>query len=188
MFQTFFKQGVTHILSPDAVDHILFLFALVAVYRFKEWKQIMLVVTMFTLAHSLTLVFSAFNILSISPTWVEIAIAVTILLACLENLLLSKVKQLRIFTSLCFGLVHGMGFSGHLKELFTGMQIDWLATLLPFNLGIEVGQIIVLCICLALISAYYKLTSTFSSSEKFLNYLISVPVGIYALWLVIERL
>ncbi|MBK8847347.1 MAG: HupE/UreJ family protein [Bacteroidetes bacterium] len=188
MFQTFFQQGATHILSADALDHILFLLALVAIYRYHEWKQLLLVVTMFTIAHSMTLVFSALNILSIPSNWVEIAIAATILLACLENILLSKAKQLRIFTSLCFGLVHGMGFSGHLKELFTGMQINWFTTLLPFNLGIEIGQIVVLAICLTLMSIYYKITSNLKNSDKVLCYMISVPVGIYAAWLIVERI
>jgi hypothetical protein len=138
--------GFHHIADLTAADHILFLLALAAVYRLAHWRPVIWVITAFTLGHSLTLALAVTDALVFPTAWIEFLIPVTIVITCLENLRsLGRPDRshipLRAALALIFGLVHGAGFANHLKAMF----VDQIAMpLLGFNLGIEVGQLLIL--------------------------------------------
>jgi hypothetical protein len=142
----FIGLGITHILT--GYDHLLFLLCLVIPLR--GWRQILTVITIFTVAHSFTLLGSAFN-LAPSGTWfppfVETAIAASIVYMALENIMGVNLKRRILITGL-FGLVHGFGFSYGLQENFQFAGTHLLVSLFAFNLGIEIGQIMVLVVML----------------------------------------
>jgi hypothetical protein len=139
--------GFRHIVSPEAADHILFLFALAAIYRPRDWRDALWVVTAFTLGHSITLALAVTNALALPTAWVEFLIPVTIVATGIENLLVHDRahtlwggRYRPVFSGL-FGLVHGAGFANYLKALF----VERVAVpLFGFNVGIELGQVLVL--------------------------------------------
>jgi hypothetical protein len=146
-FLVFVQLGFRHIVALDAADHILFLLALAAIYRGRDWRAVFWVITAFTVGHSLTLALAVLNVLSVPRAVVEFLIPVTIVLTGLENLILREraasgpqARHRPIFAGV-FGLVHGAGFADYLRSLF----VDRIAVpLVGFNVGIEAGQIIVL--------------------------------------------
>lgn len=148
-FLTYGGLGFHHIADLTAADHILFLMALAAVYRLSSWRPAMWVITAFTLGHSLTLGLAVTGVLSLPAALIEFLIPVTIIVTCLENLRsLGRPEDgrrvpLRAGLALVFGLVHGAGFANYLKAMF----VDRVAVpLLGFNLGIEIGQILILLV------------------------------------------
>lgn len=149
----YFKLGWEHIISADALDHQLFIAALIAIYLLKDWKQVLILVTAFTIGHSLTLALSVFDIIRFSSKWVEFLIPLTIVITAISNLFQKKFtpKSIRInyFLALFFGLVHGMGFANSIRFMLASDQsIGW--SLLGFNIGLEVGQIVVVAVLLLL--------------------------------------
>jgi hypothetical protein len=154
---SFAQLGVRHILDLEALDHVLFLVALAAIYRFRDLRAVLWVVTAFTLGHSLTLALAVTGTLELPAALVEFLIPVTIVITGIENVLVSDRSRAPwggryrpVFAGV-FGLVHGAGFATYLKALFVA-QIA--LPLLGFNLGIEVGQVVVLAaagLCLALL-------------------------------------
>lgn len=152
-FQIFFGLGWEHIISTDALDHQLFIAALAAIYLLRDWKQVLILVTAFTIGHSLTLALSVLDIVRFPASWVEFLIPVTIVITALTNLTQKKFtpRSIRInyFLALFFGLIHGMGFANSIREMMvTGEGIGW--SLLGFNLGLEAGQIVVVMLLLLL--------------------------------------
>ncbi len=154
MFSTYFQLGLQHIADPTAYDHIVFIVALCAVYKLGEWKNVIILVTAFTIGHSLTLALAASNILNVPAPIIEFLIPLTIFLTAIFNVSMSETFhttkiQLNYFLALLFGFIHGMGFSNYFRGLL-GKEVDILAPLLAFNLGIEIGQLaIVACILVA---------------------------------------
>ncbi len=148
-FTTFFVTGWHHIISIDAMDHILFILALSAIYSLKNWKQVLVLVTAFTIGHSFTLALSVYNIFRISDRWVEFLIPCTIMLTGIFNCTLKdytfKTFRLNYFIALFFGLIHGMGFANTIRFMLAGKQNIGIP-LLSFNLGLEAGQIFVITI------------------------------------------
>ena len=149
----YFKLGWEHIISKDALDHQLFIAALVAIYILKDWKQVLILVTAFTIGHSLTLALSVLDVIRFNSRWVEFLIPLTILVTATSNLFQKKFtpRSVRInyFLALFFGLVHGMGFANSIRFMLASDQsIGW--GLLGFNLGLEAGQIVVVAILLLL--------------------------------------
>ena len=146
-FLAFFEIGFRHIVAWDAADHILFLLALAAIYRGRDWRAALAVISAFTVGHSITLLLAVTDVLVLPTRIVEFLIPVTIVATGIENLVMrdraahgSGARHRPIFAAL-FGLVHGAGFAGYLKSLF----MDHIAMpLLGFNVGIEAGQIVVL--------------------------------------------
>ena len=156
---SFAQLGVRHILDVEALDHVLFLVALAAIYRFRDLRDVLWVVTAFTVGHSITLGLAVTGALEIPSSLVEFLIPVTIVITGAENVLVSDRTRAPwggryrpIFAGV-FGLVHGAGFAAYLKALF----VEHVAIpLLGFNLGIEAGQLVVLAaagVALALIDA-----------------------------------
>jgi hypothetical protein len=146
-FAAFFQIGFHHIVAWDAADHVLFLLALAAIYRGRDWRAALAVISAFTIGHSITLVLAVTDVLVLPTRLVEFLIPVTIVATGIENLVMrdraargTGAKHRPIFAGM-FGLVHGAGFAGYLKSLF----VEHIAMpLLGFNVGIEAGQIVVL--------------------------------------------
>ena len=146
-FLAFLQLGFGHIVAWDAADHILFLLALAAIYRGRDWRAALLVISAFTIGHSITLLLAVTNLLILPAPMVEFLIPITIVATCIENLWLreraaqGRTARYRPVFAGIFGLVHGAGFAGYLKSLF----VERIAIpLFGFNVGIEVGQVVVL--------------------------------------------
>lgn len=151
-FSLYFLTGWEHIMSAGALDHILFIAALSAIYLLRNWKQVLILVTAFTVGHSLTLVLSVYDWVRFSSRWVEFGIPCTIIATGLFNFFVKDFSprslRLNYWLALFFGLVHGMGFANTIRFMLAGQeQIGW--PLLSFNLGLEAGQIVLVsCILL----------------------------------------
>jgi hypothetical protein len=152
-FGFYFGLGWEHIISKDALDHQLFIAALAAIYLWKDWKQVLILVTAFTIGHSLTLALSVFDVIRIDSKWVEFLIPCTIVITALSNIFQRKftTSSIRInyALALVFGLVHGMGFANSIRFILADDQnLGW--SLFGFNLGLEAGQVVAVIILLLL--------------------------------------
>lgn len=152
-FSMYFEEGWQHIADLGGYDHILFIMALCAVYVLKDWKKVLILVTAFTLGHSVTLALSVLRVVRVSTDLIEFLIPVTIVITALGNVLRGGKEPGRVawnyFLALFFGLIHGLGFSNYLRSML-GSQSDILQPLLAFNLGLEFGQLIIVTIVLIL--------------------------------------
>jgi hypothetical protein len=160
-FAFYFIFGWQHIMSFSALDHLLFIITLSAVYLLQNWQQVLILVTAFTLGHSLTLALSVYRIFSINDQWVEFFIPLTIVATALFNLgqrnFNKKTFRLNYVLALFFGLVHGLGFASTIRFMLA--QGEGIAgPLLSFNLGLEAGQIIVVGIILLLSYLFVNLS------------------------------
>ncbi len=149
------EYGINHVLDINAYDHVLFLIVLTVPYLFRDWKRVLLLVTMFTLGHTLSLVLSSYGVVSVNASLVEFLIPITIMVVALFNVFTSgkgaqreKVGVL-FFSTLFFGLIHGLGFAREFKMLL-GDSDNKLVMLLEFALGIELAQVIIVFIVLFL--------------------------------------
>ncbi len=154
-FGLYLSLGIDHIADFAGYDHILFLMALCAVYSFKQWAKVLIMVTAFTLGHTLTLALATLDLIRISTSLIEFLIPVTIFMTGLWNTIQRSDKgntaayRFKYSMALFFGLIHGLGFSNYLRSLL-GTEQDLLLPLFSFNLGLELGQImIVLAVLLA---------------------------------------
>lgn len=154
-FNLFFGIGIDHILNTGALDHLLFIMVLCAVYLITDWKKLLVLITAFTIGHSLTIALSVYDVVRFNSAWVEFLIPLTIVLTALYNLSMSgkaiprQKIQINYLLALFFGLVHGMGFANNIRFMLADSQ-SILLPLLGFNLGLELGQIIVVSILLLL--------------------------------------
>jgi len=154
-FELYLSLGFGHISDFAAYDHILFLTALCAVYGIKHWKKVLILVTAFTLGHTLTLALATLNIVPVPTSLIEFLIPVTIFMTGLWNVIQRGDRvdkgshRFKYGTALFFGLIHGMGFSNYLRSLL-GMEKGILAALFSFNLGLEIGQVLIVVIVLLL--------------------------------------
>lgn len=155
-FKVYFDLGLEHILDINGYDHILFILALAAIYLIRDWKKVLILITAFTIGHSITLALSTLNYVVIQPELIEFLIPVTIFITAFANLFKKERNlkqtgnmQLNYFFALIFGLIHGLGFSNYLKALL-GNNKSIVNELLAFNLGLEVGQIIIVVVFLLL--------------------------------------
>ncbi len=155
-FKVYFDLGLEHILDINGYDHVLFILALAAVYLLRDWRKVLILVTAFTIGHSITLALSTLQYVVIEPEIIEYLIPVTIFITAFANLFKKERNlkqtgnmQLNYFFALIFGLVHGLGFSNYLKALL-GNNNSIVKELLAFNLGLEVGQIIIVVVFLLL--------------------------------------
>jgi hypothetical protein len=153
-FSLYFGLGKDHILDyVNGYDHILFVLALCAVYLIRDWKKILILVTAFTIGHSITLALATLNIVSVNASLIEFLIPLTIFITCVSNLFKKegltgeKGFQINYLFAVFFGLIHGLGFSNYLRAIL-GKDQSILSQLLAFNLGLEFGQIIVVAIFL----------------------------------------
>lgn len=159
-FGFYFKLGWEHIMSWEALDHILFVFVLAAIYLMKDWRQVLVLVTAFTIGHSITLALSTLNIITVPSAWVEFLIPCTIVFTAISNLFMktftARSIRFNYFLALFFGLIHGLGFANTLRFMLAQDQsLGW--GLFGFNVGLEAGQIVIVFIILlvSLIAVQY---------------------------------
>jgi hypothetical protein len=163
-FLTFLQLGFEHIADLSAFDHMLFVITLCAVYRAEEWKKILILVTAFTIGHSLTLVLAGFNILRVPSDLVEMLIPLTILATALHNVWVkkaegktfSKTVRVNYLLALLFGLIHGMGFANFFRSLM-GEEGGIAWPLFSFNVGIELGQLMIVALFFTLLFVLSKM-------------------------------
>lgn len=159
-FWLYLKLGLHHVLDWQAYDHILFLIVLVAAYTFDSWKRIFILVSLFTVGHTLSLLLASYNVVSFSSTWIEFLIPITILVAAVYNLVTSKKrrhsKSLGLFyvITIFFGLIHGFGFASYFKIINDDGAI---LPLLEFALGIELAQLIVVLLVLVMSFVFQRI-------------------------------
>lgn len=155
-FWIYFNIGLKHVLDINAYDHVLFLLALTVPYEAKAWKKILILVSLFTLGHTVSLFLAVFGIIKINPTFVEFLIPITILITAAFNLYsvgkAAKKDNLTFigFVTLFFGIIHGLGFSNYFNSILSGSATDKLLPMFEFALGIEAAQIIVVVVALIL--------------------------------------
>jgi len=155
-FWIYFQIGLKHVLDINAYDHVLFLIALTVPYLFKDWKRIFLLVSLFTIGHTLALVLSVYGIIAIKVDVVEFLIPITILVTALYHLFTAgKTSKndgvnLVFFITLFFGIIHGLGFSNYFKTILGGSATSKLLPLGEFALGIEAAQLVVVFIVLVI--------------------------------------
>jgi len=184
----YFPLGWEHIISRDALDHQLFIMALAAIFTWKDWKQVLILVTAFTVGHSLTLALSVLEIFSLSSQWVEFLIPLTIVITAAGNLLqrnkLQNKIQLNYWLALFFGFIHGMGFANTIRFLLAKEEkLGW--GLLGFNLGLEAGQLVV--VALLLLLSFVALTLVKLDPKKW-TLSLSLVAFISSLYLTINRI
>ncbi|WP_027376126.1 HupE/UreJ family protein [Kaistella palustris] len=152
-FIFYLQLGWEHIISWDALDHQLFVLVLVAVYTYYDWRKILILVTAFTIGHSMTLALSVLDVFRLPADWVEFLIPLTILLTAADNMLMRHKQQslmkLNFYLALIFGLIHGMGFANTARLMIASEQ-DIFVPLLGFNIGLELGQVLVVSLILGI--------------------------------------
>src|SRR5882724_5049208 len=190
-FSLYFGLGKDHILDyMNGYDHILFVVALGAIYLVRDWKKILILVTSFTIGHSITLALATLQIISVKTKLIEFLIPLTIFVTACSNLFRKEETigkqniQINYFLALFFGLIHGMGFSNYLRALL-GKSHSILSPLLAFNLGLELGQIIVVLIFLVI---SYILVDWLKASRRDWKMVLSSAIAGIAFILMKDRM
>jgi hypothetical protein len=188
-FLVYFETGFQHIADLKGIDHILFVMALCIRYQFADWKKLLILITAFTIGHSITLALSVFDVVNYSVAWIEFLIPVTIVITAISNVFVTKFTfkskfPLIYFFALFFGLIHGLGFSNYLKSML-GKDESIFGQLLAFNLGLEAGQIIIVLAILLISFIFVQLLKW--NRREFLLF-ISGGVFAVALLMALERL
>ena len=187
-FAFYFKMGWQHIISWDAADHQLFILALACVYTIRDIKKVLILVTAFTIGHSLTLALSVFDVIRFPGKWVEFLIPCTIFITAMNNIIQidsnGKSEKINYYLALGFGLIHGMGFASAIRIMLAQDQtIYW--GLFGFNTGLEVGQICVVAVILLVSVLFLKL---FKVKRRDWIFFLSSAVFALAVEMAISRL
>lgn len=152
-FTFYFSIGWHHIINVEALDHIFFIAALAAIYMLKDWKQVLILVTAFTVGHTITLILSTKRIIEVDSQLVEFLIPCTILVTAISNLFQksfsSKAIRINYFLALFFGLIHGLAFANTLRMILAYDQ-SFAWSMFSFSVGLETGQILIVFIILFL--------------------------------------
>lgn len=168
-FLIYFQLGLKHILNIYSYDHILFLIALAIPLSFKDWKRILLLVTTFTIGHTVALLLSVYGIIAVKVAVIELLIPITILIVALFHLFTAgksgKKESINLifFITLFFGIIHGLGFSNYFKSIHHGTITSKLLPILEFALGIEAGQLVVILVFLIIA---YLVQTVFRFSKR----------------------
>ncbi|WP_312769085.1 HupE/UreJ family protein [Epilithonimonas sp.] len=187
-FIFYLKLGWEHIISLDALDHQFFILALIAVYSYNDLKKILILVTAFTIGHSITLALSSLNVLRVPGNWVEFLIPLTIVITSLDNILMKNnqktLMRMNYYLAMIFGLIHGMGFANTARMMLAKEQSIFVP-LLGFNIGLELGQI---ALVVAILILLFILLKIFRVNRK--DWILFVSSGVFALALkmTLERL
>lgn len=188
-FQLYLGLGFDHILDLNGYDHILFVIALCAIYSLYDWKKVLILVTAFTIGHSITLALSTLRIVNFRTDIIEFLIPLTIFLTCVSNIFkkeraIYSVRKIQTnyLLAIFFGLIHGLGFSNYLRALL-GRDQNIITQLLAFNIGLELGQIIVVAVFLVITFIFVDI---FGAKRRDWRMVISSAVGGIALVLMNE--
>ena len=185
-FPVYFQLGIQHIADLAAYDHILFIVALCAIYRPVDWKRLLILVTAFTIGHSLTLALSALDVIRFNQSLIEFLIPVTILITALLNFLPSEKENHRLpwwkyILPLLFGFIHGMGFSNYFKSLL-GKEESVVKPLFAFNLGIETGQVVIVIVLMLLTYFFVNILRIKPTLWTRLVSGLAVVMSLYLMW------
>ena len=190
-FQLYFGLGKSHILDyANGYDHIIFVVALCALYLTREWKQLLILVTAFTIGHSITLALSTLRIVSVKVELIEFLIPLTIFITAVSNIfkdennLTGRSVQLNYFFAGFFGLIHGLGFSSYLRSIL-GKDENIVMQLFAFNLGLELGQLIIVAVFM---TAAFILVDLFGLNRRDWKMVISSAIAGIALVLMKENM
>lgn len=179
--QLYIQLGFQHII-PLGLDHILFIIALFIINP--KLKQILQQATAFTIAHTITLGLSMYQVINAPTKWVEVIIALSILYVAIENIITNKVKPSRVAIVFAFGLIHGFGFASALSEI--GLpKSSFITSLLMFNIGVELGQITVI------LALYFLIIKWVVAKNYYRNIVVkplSIGIAAIALFWVVERM
>lgn len=181
-FWLYFEIGLKHVLDWNGYDHVLFLIALTVPYAFKDWKRVLILVSLFTLGHTLALLLSVYGVVVIKANLVEFLIPITILIVALFDLFTAgksgKKESITFvaFITIFFGIIHGLGFSNYFKTILPGNSSEKLLPLLEFALGIEAAQLIVVFIVLLL--SYVTQTAFRFSKRDWTLVMSSFVIGV----------
>ena len=181
VLQNYVVVGFEHIL-PKGLDHILFVIGVFLLTP--AWRPIAIQVTIFTLAHSITLALSINGLLTVPSTIVEPLIALSILIICIENHLTDKLTKWRVVMVFVFGLLHGLGFASVLNDVGLNSQHFFIA-LLGFNVGVEIGQLLIIAICMLGIGIWF---GKHHSYRTYFSKPASIVIGAIGLFWFIERI
>lgn len=186
-FLFYLNLGWEHIMSLDALDHQLFVLALMAVYSYNDWKKILILITAFTLGHSATLALSILDIVRVPSSWVEFLIPLTIVLTALANIVIKNKKntqgKINYYLALIFGLIHGLGFANTARVMIAKNE-SIAMPLLGFNIGLELGQIVIVIIILIFL---FILLNFFRVNRKDWILFVSAAVFALSLQMTLER-
>lgn len=191
-FNFYFQEGIHHILTLEASDHIMFVVALMAIYQLKDWRRVLVLITAFTIGHSLTLALSGLGVVSFKTNVVELLVAITVFLTGAFNLgqKLPMAKRLSVMArvmrygiAFVFGLIHGLAFSGRLRGMFSDKDFLW--PLFGFNLGLEIGQIVIVLLILLLSFVFIRFLQ---KREHDWNVLLSGAAMGISLFLILQRM
>ena len=178
-FLFYLNLGWEHIISLDALDHQLFVLVLVAVFVMKDWKNILWIITAFTIGHSITLALSVFDIVRAPAKWVEFLIPLTIVITAFDNILMrnrpNNLMKMNFYLALFFGLIHGMGFANTARMMIANEQHIFVP-LLGFNIGLELGQIAVVA---GILIIQFVLLNLFKVNRK--DWIMFISSGVFAL-------
>ncbi len=181
-FWLYFEIGLKHVLDWNGYDHVLFLIALTVPYAFKDWKRVLILVSLFTLGQTFALLLSVYGVVVIKANLVEFLIPITILIVALFDLFTAgksgKKESITFvaFITIFFGIIHGLGFSNYFKTILPGNSSEKLLPLLEFALGIEAAQLIVVFIVLLL--SYVTQTAFRFSKRDWTLVMSSFVIGV----------
>lgn len=191
-FFIYLQLGYKHITDLNGYDHILFIIALCAIYRISDWKRILYLVTAFTIGHSITLAMAAMQVIEYDTNFIEFLIPLTIIITCVSNFFHRSTESVldpeqfspaRYFLALGFGLIHGLGFSSYLRSLL-GKDQNIIMQLLAFNIGLEFGQLVIVCLSIGL---SFLLLDGFKVKKHTWNLVVSAFVAGVAFKLITEK-
>jgi ABC-type nickel/cobalt efflux system permease component RcnA len=187
-FNLWFKEGIHHILTVEALDHILFITALCIGHSIGHWKKTVLLVTAFTIGHSITLAAVALGYIQVNTRWVEFLIPLTIAFTAIQQIIKPlknrRGEWLLYATALFFGLIHGMAYGANqIGSLYS--RNEAIPLVLAFNLGIELAQIVVVAVVLGLSAVFVRLCNF---RERYWQLLLSSCILFYAIYLCVKHL
>lgn len=189
-FGVYFELGLQHILDLAGYDHILFVTALCCTYFIGDWRKVVVLVTAFTIGHSLTLALSIFNLIRVDTALIEFLIPVTIVITAFSNIAAKRKRRkantdwLTYSYALFFGLIHGLGFSNYLRSLL-GKESSITGPLFAFNVGLELGQLAIVFVVLIL---SFIATTILPVSKRDWTFFLSAAVFGIALVMALERI
>lgn len=190
VFRLYWELGLDHIMDIHGYDHILFVITLCSVYFLKEWKRVLILITAFTIGHTITLILATKQIVTISAGLIEFLIPLTIFITALFNAIFRHEKVGRLLhiskyiAALFFGLIHGLGFSNYLRSLLIS-EVNIVKPLFAFNLGIEAGQVFIVIIIMLL--TWFVVTILKAPRREWNLILSGAALGI-SLTLMIDRI
>jgi HupE / UreJ protein len=187
-FTFWFKEGTHHILNIEALDHILYIVVLAIAFTLKQWKKVLLLITAFTLGHSVTLYLTSLQYIDIKTNWVEFFIPITIAVTAFTNMLQKEAQPsnivIKYLLALFFGFIHGMAYGANsIGSLYSGNEA--IRLIFAFNIGVELAQIIIVGITLTL---SYFIIYILKVNKNYWKISLSSIILVYAVYLAIKNL